>query len=444
MRSIFQILWYFACGHRWTALGVAFVFSLCVFVSAQERADTLAYEYVPLTKEQEDSILPPALLDSYRMQADSARQASSTAPQTQPGLFTTLFKRNNKFLSYLDRLVTGNVDRSFEKPIDISFIVMPSYTREGSFGIGGGATGLFRLDKTDSIMQPSDITLIGNVTLNGLFSLVANGNTHFPGRKMRLSYKLEYAYSPLDFWGVNREDCGRNPKVRYTRNQLKWNSDFVYRVTGNFNVGALLDFVYSEITALDDWSYLDGQGPSYFYTGLGFSLQYDTRDFILQPTRGMNFVIRGSVKPQFLGTDDRTLFNLSLFYNYYLPMWKGSILAVDAYGSFNSMESPWPLRESLGAGGVRMRGYYAGRYIDNNMVSVQAELRQHLFSRFGAVVWAGVGNVFSSFGHFRSRDLLPNFGVGLRVELKHNVNGRIDFGFGRGQKGFVFAIGEAF
>lgn len=91
-----------------------------------------------------------------------------------------------------------------------------------------------------------------------------------------------------------------------------------------------------------------------------------------------------------------------------------------------------------------MRGYYAGRYIDNNMVSVQAELRQHLFSRFGAVVWAGVGNVFSSFGHFRSRDLLPNFGVGLRVELKHNVNGRIDFGFGRGQKGFVFAIGEAF
>ena len=125
MRSIFQILWYFACGHRWTALGVAFVFSLCVFVSAQERADTLAYEYVPLTKEQEDSILPPALLDSYRMQADSARQASSTAPQTQPGLFTTLFKRNNKFLSYLDRLVTGNVDRSFEKPIDISFIVMP-------------------------------------------------------------------------------------------------------------------------------------------------------------------------------------------------------------------------------------------------------------------------------------------------------------------------------
>ena len=53
-------------------------------------------------------------------------------------------------------------------------------------------------------------------------------------------------------------------------------------------------------------------------------------------------------------------------------------------------------------------------------------------------------NVFSSFGKFQIRQALPNFGVGLRVELKHNVNGRIDFGFGKGTSGFVFAIGEAF
>jgi len=405
-----------------------------------EESTTLpAYEYTPLTQEEADSILPPELLESAQA---AVNPADTIDPEMRP--ISALFKRDNKFLSYLDRLVTGNVDRSFEKPIDLNFIIMPSYTREGSFGIGGGMTGLYRLDKHDSVMQPSDVTLIGNATLNGLFSLVANGNTHFPGRRWHLSYKLEYAYSPLDFWGITRDACSVNPKVRYTRNQLKWTSDLVYRVTGNFNIGAAFDLVYSNISALDDWSYLQGQRSSYFFTSIGMTLQYDTRDFILQPRSGMNFMLRMLMRPQILGSYDRTLFNASLVYNYYQPLWKGATLAFDLYAAVNSMESPWPLREALGSGGIRMRGYYAGRYTDVNMGSVQAELRQHIYGRLGAAVWGGVGSVFHSFGHFRWRDLLPNFGVGLRIEMKHNVNGRIDFGIGRGTSGFVFAIGEAF
>lgn len=45
---------------------------------------------------------------------------------------------------------------------------------------------------------------------------------------------------------------------------------------------------------------------------------------------------------------------------------------------------------------------------------------------------------------FDIKDVLPNYGIGLRIELKHNVNGRIDYGFGKGTGGFVFSIGEAF
>ena len=91
-----------------------------------------------------------------------------------------------------------------------------------------------------------------------------------------------------------------------------------------------------------------------------------------------------------------------------------------------------------------MRGYYSGRYRDNDMLSGQAELRQHLFSRFGLAVWGGYGTVFHTWKQFRWRDMLPNYGVGLRIEVKHNMNGRIDYGFGRGTSGLVFSIGEAF
>lgn len=407
---------------------------------AQEQADTLKYRFVPLSQEQVDSLLPPELRQPQAIDT----VATSDVEQPLPGIFSSVLGRQNKFTTYLDNLAAGNRDRSFDKKFDVSFIVMPSYTREGSFGIGGGATGLYRLDRNDSIMQPSDITLIGNITLNGLFTLTANGNIHFPGRRLRYSYKLEYTYSPLDFWGITRQACGLNDKIKYTRNQLKYNSDLVYRVAGNFNVGAVLDFTYAEITKIDNIDYLEGQDKSHFFTGLGITFQYDTRDFILQPRRGMNLMLRLVARPQVFSTYDRSLGNLSLTYNYYQPLWKGGLLALDFYGSLNSMESPWPLREYLGSGGIRMRGYYAGRYVDNDFLSLQAELRQNIIPRLGVAVWSGAGNVFPSPGSFRGRDILYNGGIGLRIELKHNVNGRIDFGFGKHTKGFVFAIGEAF
>ena len=56
--------------------------------------------------------------------------------------------------------------------------------------------------------------------------------------------------------------------------------------------------------------------------------------------------------------------------------------------------------------------------------------------------------MFSSFQEFKDKDIRPewlyNYGIGLRFEFKHNVNARIDYGFGKHTSGLVFAIGEAF
>lgn len=120
------------------------------------------------------------------------------------------------------------------------------------------------------------------------------------------------------------------------------------------------------------------------------------------------------------------------------------MLAFDLYGQLNGDDVPWTLREELGAGTSRMRGYYAGRYIDNNQLSAQMELRQHIYGRVGCVAWAGGGTVFPKLSQLRMKDVLPNYGLGLRVEFKHNVNIRIDYGFGKDTGGFVFQFAEAF
>lgn len=345
---------------------------------------------------------------------------------------------------YWESLIHGNVDKSFERRLDMSYVIAPCYTREGGFGIGGAATALYRLDRTDSIMQPSDLSLSGSASVNGFYGITAKGNNHFRGNKSRLSYRLQFLHKTLDFWGISYEACAVNPISEYTRQQIKWESDYVYKLTKDIHIGAALKINYSDLTHIANPAYLEGQRKSYFFAGAGASVQYDTRDFILNPKKGIYFMARGIFYPDFASTYDKSLFNTTLMFDAYQRVWRGGILAMDLYGQFYSEQVPWALREELGSGSSRMRGYYAGRYMDTNQITAQLELRQHIYSRLGCVAWIGGGTVFPSFKELKLQHTLPNYGLGLRVEFKHNVNIRIDYGFGKDTAGFVFQFAEAF
>ncbi len=90
--------------------------------------------------------------------------------------------------NYWRRLLYGHEDRTFEKRLDVSFAFLPSYAWETGLGLGGMATGLYRLDRTDSLMPPSDAMLSGSVTLRGAYLLTAEGHNYFKGRRSRLSW----------------------------------------------------------------------------------------------------------------------------------------------------------------------------------------------------------------------------------------------------------------
>ena len=190
--------------------------------------------------------------------------------------------------------------------------------------------------------------------------------------------------------------------------------------------------------------YLEGQRTGYYLTGVGASFQIDTRDNPTNPQKGLYLLLRETSYPKFLGTADVTNWSTTFILSGYRPIWKGALITGDLYAQFNSPDTPWTLREELGGAMGRMRGYYAGRYIDSNQVSAQIELRQHIASRLGCVAWVGAGTVFPSLMGFEWKNILPNYGLGLRVEFKHNMNLRVDFGFGKETAGLCFGFGEAF
>jgi hypothetical protein len=106
-----------------------------------------------------------------------------------------------------------------------------------------------------------------------------------------------------------------------------------------------------------------------------------------------------------------------------------------------------PFYEVPALGGQRiMRGYYEGRYRDQLFLAGQTEIRFPIKGRFGAVGFAGLGDVSPDFEAFVLRDVKTTFGGGLRFAFnkEERVNLRADVGFGRSTSGVYFGLEEAF
>ena len=73
----------------------------------------------------------------------------------------------------------------------------PHYSSDTKFGLGLVAAGLYRTDRNDSILPPSNVSLYGDVSTVGFYLLGVRGNHLFPQEKYRLNYNLIFILSPV-------------------------------------------------------------------------------------------------------------------------------------------------------------------------------------------------------------------------------------------------------
>ena len=329
------------------------------------------------------------------------------------------------------------------KKFDFSVIGGPHYSSDVGFGLGLVGSGLYRMDRSDTIMQPSSVSVYGDVATSGFYLLGVRGTNLFPRDRFRLEYNLYFYSFPGYFWGIGYENASNDDnKSKYKRLQNQVKVDFLFRLAPNLYLGPGASFNYIKGKDFENISLLEGQSSTNISVGSGISLVYDSRDFLTNAYKGIYLKIEQNFYPSFLG--NKNSFNLTdLIFDYYCPLWKGAIWATDFHSMLNYGDTPWTMMAKLG-GSSRMRGYYEGQYRDNNIVELQTELRQHIWKRNGIAVWVGGGNVFQNFDRFKWSHTLPAYGLGYRWEFKKRVNVRLDYGFGKGQSGFIFNINEAF
>ena len=330
-----------------------------------------------------------------------------------------------------------------EKKLDFSFIGGPAYANDTKLSVGILGAALYKSIPFDSLTPQSNATLYSEFSITGFYLVGIKGDHIGPKDNYRVNYKVYFESFPNKFWGIGYDD-GRNDanETKYLQLSASLHASFQWRLARGLYLGPSVDFSYVKASRADDYVLWRGEDLRTLNYGLGFDLSYDTRDVITNSYSGVYVLFQQRFYPRFL--KNHYAFSSSEFtFNYYHKAWKGAVFAGQVHGTITYGNTPWSQLPSLG-GSRCMRGYYEGRYRDKCEADITLELRQHIYRRSSAVAWIGAGSIAPKPSEFTMRHLLPNFGVGYRWEFKKRMNVRLDVGFGKGERGFVFNINEAF
>ena len=327
----------------------------------------------------------------------------------------------------------------------------PSYTPEASFGVGGAVLASFRMNKQDTISQRSFLPAGLNLSINGTIVVAGAGTFFFNENRFRIYMNYGYRNEPSHYYGKGFEKAENlergDSTTRFHRSYFQLYPRFVWEVRPHFYLGGLFDLNYTKVSdvnpVMEEDPYFQQFKRKYFNVGIGGLIQYDTRDDVATPTRGM-----------LLGA------NFKLFGKYWGGTYNYEIIELE-YRQFKNVFRPrstlaWIAKSQIGLGDIPftelptfgspfdLRGYYMGKYRDKSMAYGIVEYR-HMFgspakyksgnfwAKCGFVAWVGPGTIGETPFDWNKWKL--NFGAGLRFQMQPGKNFRLDVGKEPGQPG---------
>ena len=189
---------------------------------------------------------------------------------------------------------------------------------------------------------------------------------------------------------------------------------------------------------------------------LGPSAVFDSRNSEYGPSRGVYATAQWMFAEPWLGSTFQ-YDKATIAANAYFRIGPTSVLAARASACAVSKGAPF-YDLCLYGSSNDLRGYSTGQYRDPRSATAQVELRQHLFWRFGAVLFGGVGGIApgpNSFGkdfnagkdyNIGKSAFLPAGGVGLRfmAARQYKLNMAVDYAVGKDSNALYIRLGEAF
>lgn len=320
-------------------------------------------------------------------------------------------------------------------------------TPETGFGFGGGGQ-LFFLSKNNTFQsRQSNILFTGIYTLNEQIILEASPQIYFGEGLYFLDGYYEMKIYPNKFWGVGNDTPETNEED-YNMTSHSFRVDFTKRLPPSMNFGLRFNYENHEVTEVEEGGILDsGLIPGSdraVIVGLGAIFNLDTRDIVEDPFEGYFVNFNAQFSSENLGAThnfNRFITDLRM----YQPISENSIIAGRIYAENNFGNVPFQAKAWFG-GSTIARGYFAGRYIDDQMYVLTAEYRWRFAKRWSLAAFGLMGEVSDiNQDFFQDPKFAAGGGIRFKVLKNQNTLVRLDVGIGEsGSNGFYFGVNQAF
>lgn len=338
-----------------------------------------------------------------------------------------------------------------------SFMPIPvlGYAQETGFEFGLGALYSFYMDRKDTLNRSSNFSGTASYSTEKTYNLALKGDAWTKGNKYHFIGEVRFKKMPFNFYGLGNNTAQADAD-RLVQQQFKVLFDAEKALIKNAYTGVSLGF--------EHYHYTDKVAGGIYQTSpqifdrngghvafVGVSQSYDTRNSNNFPTKGFFGRVTYQYAPDIFGKDNFTGSQIKVNVRNFWPIAPKVVLGVQGlYHTVQGKQTSFYLLPQLGNDEI-MRGYYTGRYRDENLLATQAEIRYRFMNRFGIVAFAGGGKVFAN-GNFNLQDLKPNYGFGGRYffDTAKGLSVRLDYGIGekkfneKRQNGVYISLAEAF
>lgn len=338
-----------------------------------------------------------------------------------------------------------------------SFLPLPviGYSQETGVEFGGLSLYSFYADRKDTLTRTSRISGLATFTTKKQSSFQLKSDIWSAQNKYHYTGEIRYKNFPFNFYGIGNSTFELNVDP-ITQKLFKLNGGIEKRFGNTRYTGLNIAFESYQFSDKaiggifsTDPSIFDKDGGKVLY--IGFTQIIDSRNSNTYTTNGTFARMNYSYAPDIFGGDNfgGSLFKIDL--RNFQSVNKKTTIAFNAqYQSLNGENTPFYLLPQLG-GDEMMRGYYLGRYRDENLLALQSEIRLRFHPRFGIVGFAGTGTAFTR-RDFSLKDFKPNLGGGFRYffDIEKGLSIRMDYGIGeknpgeKRQSGFYLSLGESF
>lgn len=262
------------------------------------------------------------------------------------------------------------------------------------------------------------------------------------------------------FFGIGNSSSEGN-QSNYTTEQVYLEATLGYNITPRLQVALFERPRYLRIFngAFENLPEISKQFPTVKGLGGGtevlnqIQVTYDTRDSVDIPSEGGYEMLYASIADRrFMSSVSYTRFGADI--HHYFPVGRNVTLATHGYLQYMPAGNEAPFWAMARLGGEEsmlmdqqtLRGYGAGRFVDNNLFDVNVELRSRvwerdIFNTHGILELApffDAGRVFHNPGGDFVTDLHPVGGMGFRGIAEPFVVGYVDVGWG-GEGAAVFS-----